>query len=364
MTEARDMAGIALPFAAGAAAGSILFAVFDLGPILYPFLAAASFIPCLALLIRNNGKRIHFALAFCLAGLFCALNSSLESGISLPQNAAERLSATCYDKLRRCIDAIPYPSEGTGPLVKALVTGDRSGLGKGTVEIFRTSGASHILALSGLHLGVIYLILSKLTVPLGRAPLARKVRYAAIVGLSGFYTVMTGAAPSIVRAFLFIFINETGKILGRERNPTRVLLAALTIQLALKTEVISSLGFQLSYLAILGICTVYPRLEKIYPVPERAWRKSDPFRRIWQASCLSISCQLFTAPLVWLRFHSFPEYFLITNLLALPLTSAVMVLSVTTIALSSFGICPDFLVSLNDLAVSTLTGCLGIISRM
>ena len=364
MTEARDMAGIALPFAAGAAAGSILFSVSIPEPVILPSLTAASLFISIILIARNPGNRFNFAIIFCLAGFFCSLNASLTAGIPLPQGAAGRIISTCYDRLRACIDSIPYTSDGTGPLVKALVTGDRSGLGKGTVEIFRASGASHILALSGLHLGVIYLILSKLTVPLGRSPLARKVRYAAIVGLSGFYTIMTGAAPSIVRAFLFIFINETGKILGRERNPSRVLLAALTIQLALKTEVITSVGFQLSYLAILGICTIYPRLEGIYPVPDRVWRKADPMRRIWQASCLSISCQMFTAPLVWLRFHSFPEYFLITNLLALPLTSAVMVLSVTTIVLSSFGICPEFLVSLNDLAVSTLTWCLGIISGL
>lgn len=364
MTEARDMAGIALPFAAGAAAGSVLYTLSAPGPLILPSLAASSLVLSPVLIARYSGKRFIIQAAFFVAGIFCALNSCLTSGIILPQGVAGRLFANCYDRLRACIDAIPYPSKGTGPLVKALVTGDRSGLGKGTVEIFRNSGASHILALSGLHLGVIYLILSKLTVPLGSTPLARKIRYAAIVGLSGFYTVMTGAAPSIVRAFLFIFINETGKVLGRERNPTRVLLAALTIQLAINTDVISSVGFQLSYLAILGICTVYPRLERIYPAPVRSWRKADPFRRIWQASCLSISCQMFTAPLVWLRFHTFPEYFLITNLLALPLTSAVMVLSVTTIALSSFGISPGFLVSLNDLAVSTLTGCLRIISEL
>ena len=364
MTEARDMAGIAIPFAAGAAAGSILYTLSAPGPLILPSLAASSLVLSPVLIARNPGKRFIIPITFFLAGIFCSLNSCLTSGIILPQGAAGHLLANCYDWLRACIDAIPYPSEGTGPLVKALVTGDRSGLGKGTVEIFRKSGASHILALSGLHLGVIYLILSKLTVPLGKTPLACKIRYAAIVGLSGFYTVMTGASPSIVRAFLFIIINETGKILGRERDPFRVLLAALTIQLAMKTEVISSVGFQLSYLAILGICTVYPRLEGIYPVSEIRWMKADPIRRIWQASCLSISCQIFTAPLVWLRFHSFPEYFLITNLLALPLTSAVMVLSVTTIALSSFGICPGFLVSLNDLAVSTLTRCLRIISGL
>ena len=87
-------------------------------------------------------------------------------------------------------------------------------------------------------------------------------------------------------------------------------------------------------------------------------------RRLWDMMALSVSCQVFTAPLVWFRFHSFPKYFLITNLIALPLTSAVMVLSVTTIALSLLGICPYFLIDLDDRAVGLLVRCLEIISSM
>ena len=87
-------------------------------------------------------------------------------------------------------------------------------------------------------------------------------------------------------------------------------------------------------------------------------------RRIWEGAVLSISCQVFTAPLVWYRFHTFPKYFIITNLAALPLTSAVMVLSVTTTALTSFGICPEIIVLLNDKVVQLLVDCLRIISSL
>ena len=87
-------------------------------------------------------------------------------------------------------------------------------------------------------------------------------------------------------------------------------------------------------------------------------------RKIWEGAALSISCQAFTAPLVWYRFHTFPKYFIITNLTALPLTSAVMVLSVTTIALSGLGICPELLILLDDKAVQLLIGCLWIISSL
>ena len=366
MIGARDMMETGLPFAAGAAAGAVLFSSHLPGGVPLPAATAGILfiLTTYSMMVKGGIRwtRTIIALAFCLAGAFCSLNSRLMAGIDLPQGPVGRLCERCLGKLICHIDSIPYPSGGTGPLVKALITGDRSGLGKETVEMFRESGASHILALSGLHLGLIYLILNRLTVPIGNSPTARKIRFIILVGSSCFYAVMTGASPSIVRALLFIIIGETGKLLLRERNPVIVLVAALTIQLALKPEVISTTGFQLSYLAMLGICTVYPRLLSLYPDAGGIRGRLDPFRNVWKAASLSISCQLFTAPLVWLRFGTFPKYFLITNLIAMPLTSAVMVLSVATIALSFLGICPYALVQLNDLAVSTLLGCLETIS--
>ena len=176
---------------------------------------------------------------------------------------------------------------------------------------------------------------------------------------------MTGATPSIIRAFLFITINETARLLGRKREPVRVLLAALTVQLALKPDVISSVGFQLSYMAMAGIFLLYPTLERIYPAPSGSrLSRFNPFRKIWNAAMLSISCQIFTGPIAWHYFHTFPKYFILTNLIALPLTSAIMTLSVATIALSFFGICPEPLVILNDHAMQALVFCLEIISGL
>jgi competence protein ComEC len=136
-------------------------------------------------------------------------------------------------------------------------------------------------------------------------------------------------------------------------------MMALTIQVALKPQVITTLGFQLSYLAMTGITVLYPRLAAWYP---------DGFslaaRRIWQGAALAVSCQIFTAPLVWIRFHSFPKYFILTNLLALPMTSALMAASIATLTLQAFGACPPFLVYAVDLLASSLLFTLGVISSL
>ena len=85
---------------------------------------------------------------------------------------------------------------------------------------------------------------------------------------------------------------------------------------------------------------------------------------MWESASLSISCQVFTSPLAWHYFKSFPEYFLLTNLIALPLTSAIMALSIATIALSALGICPVLLVQANDKAIQAIIYCLTVISEM
>lgn len=383
MVEARDIMGISVPFAAGVATGAALcpFLSGELpiitDSILLILICSTTLLvrfdklsdrsgKRLVSLSNHRGQRIVFAGIFLLTGIFSSLSYSIASGIpEYGSGIVSTAAAKAVGHLRATIDAIPYPSETTGPLVKALLTGDKSDLPKEITGIFRDSGASHILALSGLHLGVLYLLLTRLTSPLGNSPKARKSRCSLIIVAALFYSIMTGATPSIIRAFLFITINETARLLGRKREPVRVLLAALTVQLALKPDVISSVGFQLSYMAMAGIFLLYPTLERIYPAPSGSrLSRFNPFRKIWNAAMLSISCQIFTGPIAWHYFHTFPKYFILTNLVALPLTSAIMTLSVATIALSFFGICPEPLVILNDHAMQALVFCLEIISGL
>lgn len=395
MNEARDIVGISVPFAAGVAMGVALYPLLSGG---LPFITSSILLVliCITTLLvrfgklgdrsgkrlvslsnqprlgrltrlgRLSGRRIFFAGIFIVTGIFCSLNYHIASGIPEYESGfIGSAAANAVGTLQNVIDNIPYPSETSGPLVKALLTGDKSDLTKEITGIFRDSGASHILALSGLHLGVLYILLARLTAPLGNSPWIRRLRYSLIIVAALFYSIMTGATPSIIRAFLFITINETAKLLGRKREPVRVLLAALTIQLALKPDVITSVAFQLSYMAMAGIFLLFPTLDRIYPAPNGSeLSRFNPLRKIWSAAMLSISCQVFTGPLAWYHFHTFPKYFILTNLIALPLTSAIITLSVATIALSFLGICPEPLVILNDHAMQALVFCLEIISGL
>ena len=398
MTETADIKPLALAFTFGAASGLLLSRISVHAAYIS---SATSLLVALTLTVLTSADRrqVEILLLFLTAGVFCAATSTLTS---LGAVAGKPLFAGLAADFRSMISSIPFPHEGTAPLVNALLTGDRSSLDDSVMNSFRDSGASHILALSGLHLGIIYGILLKVTSIFGKHPTVKAVRSLIIISLCGIYTLATGASPSLVRAFLFILINETARLTHRSNNPLRVYCAALFIQTAINPQVISSTGFQLSYLAMAGIFLLYPALKKWYPQEEAAgdmliengagltesdglegvmidksccrarrcwtsWMKtivSDAPRKIWDAAALTISCQVFTGPLAWWKFGTFPKYFLLTNLLSLPLTSAVMLLSVSTSVLFAIGICPDFLISLTDSSASLLLFIMKVISSM
>lgn len=299
---------------------------------------------------------------FGVLGCFCALTDGL--GDRAAEDAAPEWAERAAAALRRTAGAVPYPSPATGPLVKALTTGDRSGLDRETVQVFRRSGASHLLALSGLHLGILYMLLLRLTAVFGNRPSVRLIRGISVIVLSGLYALVTGASPSIVRAFLFILLGETARLLGRPQPPLRIFCGALVLQPALDPSVITTVGFQLSYLAMAGIYLLFPRLRAWYPSEGFSADRLNLPRRMWELMALALSCQAFTAPLAWFYFRTFPKYFLLTNLLAMPLTTVLMLLSVAVLALTALGGCPAFLVALNDRAAALLLHVLGIIASM
>ena len=359
MVGARGIETLSVTFTAGVIAGTMVSGGNNVLPcILLPLIALPAFLQEKIARLPGAQSLAVLATTFLLLGMFCAWNA-MQPGADIHWWVQDWADAA-VGKLRAHIDALPFRNPDTPALLKALLTGDRSGLSRETVAVFRASGASHILALSGLHIGIIYLIFDKLTHLLGRTPAMRRLRFGLIVSGAGFFTLMTGAGPSIVRAFLFIVINETLRLLGRPRKAVRVLCLALLIQLVLNPASVREVGFQLSYLAMAGIFLLYPLLEAWYPV-SASW---DPFRKIWSMAALSISCQLFTGPLAWLRFHSFPRYFLLTNLMAIPLTSVLMATAVTTVLLGLPGWSPTLLITATDGLCRLLVWVLEVLASM
>lgn len=355
MDVAGDIVGISIPFTAGILAAS---AVPDgSGPQAIAAMACTAGIIASASVFCRKGRQDAAAyVLFLFTGAFCRLCAQTAGGFSLHSAYA----AGVMDRFLEVIKESGFEQETTA-LLGALLTGRRELMGSDTVAMFRNSGASHILALSGLHLGLIYAIIRRPLALLGNSRTARMAASITAVAAAGFYTLMAGAGPSIVRAFLFILLNEILKHSpGRLRDPLHILCTALMIQLVLDPMVIDSMGFQLSYLAMLGIFVIFPVMRDWYP----QGRHFDPFRKIWTSLALSTSCQLTTAPLIWLRYGTFPTYFLLTNLIALPLVELLITSGLACIGLEAAGVCPEMLKSPVDGLARTLLFCLETISSL
>ena len=354
MKEERDIVYLSLPFTAAVAVGNLL------SPSYGAAIASAAvlFISIAYFIERKPRSMAAYAFLMFACGMFCALTGGLMALSSTTD--ANGFASSLRTELSASVDALPFAGDGTAALVKALALGDKSSLAPEVTAAFRASGAAHILALSGLHLGIFYLCLSYLLAPLGRSPRVKKIKCVIIILLSAAYVIVAGASASLVRALIFIILRESAQLLCRKISLLRILLAALMIQLIISPGEITSAGFQLSYLAVGGIAILYPWLEGFYPAGGRL----DFVRKIWQLLALSISCQLFTAPVAWLRFHSFPKYFLLANLLAMPIAMLLTASAILIVVLAPLHLCPSFLLSVADFTSSLLTSILEIISTM
>lgn len=383
MNVEREIAGFSLPFVIGVIITVFAGASFCAGgSSVHAVALTVCLISVSLLMLRSTlkyGDAVTWALitaAACGCGALSGA-SSLSLVPGLPESGIRTAAEAFGVRMQEAIDRIPFRSAETGALIKALLTGERSDIPREITEAFRDSGASHILALSGLHLGILYGILSKVLSFLGNGTAARHIRAAAVIVLCGFYTLATGAGPSIVRAFIFIFLGETARLTGRFHSLKQILMASMTVQLLLDPLSVRSAGFQLSYAAIAGIAFIYPHMKGFWPQTEDDRKEggngrqagigrgiSGAMRRIWDSAALSISCQIATGPLAYMYFGTFPRHFLLTNLLALPLTGVMIPCALLTLALSVLGCCPSFMISVTELLVRTLTWSLEVIASM
>ena len=377
MRAERDIAGISLPFAAGVALTAWAGHLICLHPYISLTVIFSSIAVSTAFLshpIHRSVPSAHIRTVICVClgfcGILCGTTSEILS-VSGPFTGGLAESALAMGSATgEAIDRIGFRSPDTNAIIKALIIGDRSDIPKDITRAFRGSGASHILALSGLHLGIIYSILAKGLSFIGNESGARAARSAAIILTCGLYTLATGAGPSIVRAFLFIFIGEISRLHDRYRSTGTVLLSALLIHLTIAPSDIREVGFQLSYAAMAGIAYIFPWLKGLWPDDKGEDSIGvlkycpRPLRWIWATASMSIACQITTAPLAWYYFGTFPVYFLLTNLIALPLTGLIIPVSLLTLVLSVCGICPEMISRACEMLVTALSQALDIISAM
>lgn len=193
---------------------------------------------------------------------------------------------------------------------------------------FSGAGAMHILCVSGLHVGVIFLLADKLFFFLRRPRLPRFLRPVFIISVIWIYALITGLAPSVMRAALMFSLVAVGGALNRKSHILNTLSASAFILLLINPAMIFETGFQLSYAAVIGIVVFQPRFKQLYAPT----RKMPAY--VWDILLVSVAAQLATAPVSILYFHQFPNYFLLTNLLVIPLAGILIYTGVIFVFLS------------------------------
>ena len=192
-------------------------------------------------------------------------------------------------------------------IAQALILGDKSLLDQETRNSFGATGAMHVLAVSGLHIGIITQLLLYLF-QFSSKLISRRNAVFFTVLLLWIYALLTGFSPSVVRAVFMFSVLILSQETGGNYAPINVLFFTAFILILFNPYVIYDIGFQLSYLAMLGIYTLYK--------PIAAWyiTKNKILNYLWQGSAIGFAAQAMTVPLTLFYFHQFPNYFALTNL--------------------------------------------------
>jgi competence protein ComEC len=183
---------------------------------------------------------------------------------------------------------------------------------------FAGSGAMHILCVSGLHVGIIFLLADKLFFFLRKRKRNNWIRPLMILLVIWFYALVTGLAPSVMRASLMFSLVTIGGAMNRKSHTINSISASAFLLLLYNPAIIFDLGFQLSYSAVLGIVILQPHIQKLY-LPRNKFVKY-----FWDIISVSIAAQIATGPISIMYFSQFPNYFLITNLVVIPLAGVLI----------------------------------------
>ncbi|MDX1351038.1 MAG: ComEC/Rec2 family competence protein [Putridiphycobacter sp.] len=205
-------------------------------------------------------------------------------------------------------------------VAKALLLGEKEFLDEATLKSFSSAGAMHVLAVSGLHVGIIMLILQFILKPIKRLKYGEFVHAIIVIFGVWFYALLTGFSPSVIRAALMFSFIVIGMGLQRQNSIYQSILVSAFIILIFDPFSLFKVGFQLSYLAVLGIVYFQPKIYRAF------YFSSTIIDYIWQITSVSIAAQLATFPLGLYYFHQFPNLFFISNIIVIPLAGIILML--------------------------------------
>ncbi|UZO81288.1 ComEC family competence protein [Aquimarina sp. ERC-38] len=267
------------------------------------------------------------------------------------ENGVFRLSDRIRNRIRNALDKTTISRENLG-VIYALCIGYRSELDSQTVKNYQDTGTIHLLAVSGLHVGIILYLLQYCFFFLNR--FGKTGRYIktilCIIGLWSF-AFIAGMSPSVVRAVTMFSFLSIGLIFRDRSSSFNHLFLSLLLLVCLAPNWIFTIGFQLSYLAVFGILWIQPKLYTLYT--PKFW----VVKIYWKVTTVTVAAQMLVFPLSLYYFHQFPLSFLFGNLIIIPFLGYILGYGFLIIFLLLLNKAPQFMITILD----TLIGWMNIV---
>ncbi len=238
-------------------------------------------------------------------------------------------------------------------VVAAMSLGDKSALTRNLKDTYSVSGASHVLALSGLHLGIIYILFS-LFLPRRRWPALSQL---VIILFIWAFVFLVGMSVSVVRSAVMLTVYGLLSIGNRDKMSINALAFTAIVMLIWNPSWLFDVGFQMSFMAVLAILLFVPLFEDVFSAEylmEHRWIK-----RIWGLVTVSCSAQLGVAPLIAFYFGRFSTYFLLTNFIVIPAAMVILWLSIVVLVFPSLAYILLYIVELLNIALSRISAIPG-----
>jgi competence protein ComEC len=229
----------------------------------------------------------------------------------------EAFIACCRNAVINKLNAF-IPSSQANAFSKSLLLGVKTDANKELLNAYKQLGIIHIVAISGMHLEIIFKNILRFTSWLPRKKLWLIVEFVIVLGSVWTYTLMAFASPSIIRAALFFSIYYIGKCRGASSFTLNVIAGGILIFFLFDAKNIENIGLQLSYAAVIGIHLFYPLLNKMMPM-------DNPILVfLWSNFCISIAAQITTLPILLYYFHQLASMVLISNFIMVPLSTLLL----------------------------------------
>ncbi|WP_396601935.1 ComEC/Rec2 family competence protein [Algibacter sp. R77976] len=242
-------------------------------------------------------------------------------------------------------------------IINALLLGQRQDISKEVYTSYTNAGAIHILAVSGLHVGIILIILSFVFKPLERLRHGKLIKTILLVSILWSFALIAGLSASVTRAVTMFSIVAIALNLKRPTNIYNTLAISMFIILLFKPLFIFDVGFQLSYLAVFAIVTLDPLIYKLWAP------KNKIINFYWHTFTVTVSAQLGIIPVSLFYFHQFPGLFFISNLIIIPFLGIILGLGILVILLAVLNILPQFGADLYGYIISSMNHLIDWVSK-